>query len=150
MQLIWWFGVWFIGRRSVWHFYRKLGLLQTVPQLRRLVADIPPRQPRFEHRSVICGGQKWHVAGFLRVLRFLLLIFIPLAASHSSSIIRSWYNTSISGRRTKCTQSHSNPSNYKKLWFLLLIILLSLLLLANDKIDLLRDTKSTSKICQDI
>jgi hypothetical protein len=39
----------------------------------------------------ICGGQSGTGAGFLRVLRFLLLILIPPTAPHSSSsIIRGW------------------------------------------------------------
>jgi hypothetical protein len=45
--------------------------------------------------------------GFLQVLQFPLPILIPPIAPHSSSsIIRGWYNTSNSGRRTKCTRSH--------------------------------------------
>jgi hypothetical protein len=64
---------------------------------------------------VICGGQSGPGAGFLRKLRFPLPILIPPTVSHSSSIIRGWYNRQISGRRTKWTQSHPTPRNYKKL-----------------------------------
>jgi hypothetical protein len=49
----------------------------------------------------ICGGQNGTGAGFVRVLRFPLPIFIPpipIAPQPSLSII--W------GRSTKCTQSH--------------------------------------------
>jgi hypothetical protein len=55
-----------------------------------------------------CGicGQCGTGAGFLRVLRFPLPILIPPTAPHSSSIVRGWYNRSVSGRRTKWTQSH--------------------------------------------
>jgi hypothetical protein len=51
-----------------------------------------------------------------RVLRFLLPIFIPPTAPHSSSIVRDWYNRPVSGRRIKWThcQSHSTPRNLKK------------------------------------
>jgi hypothetical protein len=60
----------------------------------------------------ICGGLRDTGAGFLRVLRFPLIILIPPTAPHSSlSIIRCWYNRPISGRRTKWTQSHSTPRN---------------------------------------
>jgi hypothetical protein len=44
----------------------------------------------------ICGGQSGTGAGFLRVLRFPLPIFIPLISPQSpSSIIWRWYNTPI-------------------------------------------------------
>jgi hypothetical protein len=49
----------------------------------------------------ICGGQSGAGAGFLRILRFPLPIFIPPTAPHSSSIIRCWYTRPISGRHTK-------------------------------------------------
>jgi hypothetical protein len=51
----------------------------------------------------ICGGHSGSGVGFLRVLRFPLPILIPPTARHSSSIIRSWYTRSISGRHTKWT-----------------------------------------------
>jgi hypothetical protein len=44
----------------------------------------------------ICGGQSGAGAGFLRVLRFSLPIFIPPIAPQSpSSIIRGWYNRPV-------------------------------------------------------
>jgi hypothetical protein len=44
----------------------------------------------------ICGGQSGAGAGFLRVLRFPLPIFIPPIAPQSpSSIIRGWYNRPV-------------------------------------------------------
>jgi hypothetical protein len=44
----------------------------------------------------ICGGQSGAGAGFLRVLRFPLQIFIPPIASQSpSSIIWDWYNRPV-------------------------------------------------------
>jgi hypothetical protein len=55
----------------------------------------------------ICGGQSGTGAGFL--LRFPLPILNPPSAPHSSSIIRGWYNRSISGRRTKWTRFHHTP-----------------------------------------
>jgi hypothetical protein len=86
---------------------------EVVPQLRRLVAGLPPRgaRVRSEVRSCwICGGQSGIEAGFLLVLRFPLPILIPPTAPHSpSSFIRGWYNKSNSGRRTKWTQSHPTP-----------------------------------------
>jgi hypothetical protein len=43
-----------------------------------------------------CGGQSDAEAGFLRVLRFPLPIFIsPIAPQSSSSIIRGWYNRRV-------------------------------------------------------
>jgi hypothetical protein len=57
----------------------------------------------------ICGGQNGTGAGFLRVLRFPLPIFIPPTAPHSSSIIRGRYSRPVSGRCTKWTQSHPTP-----------------------------------------
>jgi hypothetical protein len=43
--------------------------------------------------SRICGGQSGAVAGFLRVLRFPLPIFIPPISPQSPSpIIWGWYN----------------------------------------------------------
>jgi hypothetical protein len=64
----------------------------------------------------ICGGQSGTGAGFLQVLGFPLPILIPPTASHSSSIIRGWYNKPNIGRRTKWTQSHPTPRNLKKNW----------------------------------
>jgi hypothetical protein len=58
----------------------------------------------------ICGGQIGTGAGFLRVLRFPLPILIPPTAPHSS-LIRGWYNTPVTGRRTKLAQSHPTPRN---------------------------------------
>jgi hypothetical protein len=64
----------------------------------------------------ICDGQRDAGTGFLRVLRFPLPIFNPPTAPHSSSLIRSWYNRPISGRRTKWTASpHSKKLKKKKL-----------------------------------
>jgi hypothetical protein len=55
----------------------------------------------------ICGGQSGTVAGFLRVFRFPLPIFIPPITPQSpSSIIWAWYKRANSGRSTKWTQSH--------------------------------------------
>jgi hypothetical protein len=60
----------------------------------------------------ICDGQSGNGAGFLRVLRFPLPILITPTAPRSSSVIQGWYNRTIIGRRTKCTQSH--PQETKK------------------------------------
>jgi hypothetical protein len=61
-----------------------------------LVAGFPPQRPGFRARvwsGGICGGQSGAGAGFLRVLRFSLPIFIPpIAPQSSSSIIWGWYN----------------------------------------------------------
>jgi hypothetical protein len=43
----------------------------------------------------ICGGQSGAVAGFLRVLRFPLPIFIPPIAPQSQSSIWGWYNRPV-------------------------------------------------------
>jgi hypothetical protein len=58
----------------------------------------------------ICGDQSGTGAGFLRVLQFPLPILIPPNAPYSS-IIWGWYNTQISGRRTKWTQFDPTPQN---------------------------------------
>jgi hypothetical protein len=58
--------------------------------------------------SGICGGQSGAGAGFLRVLRFPLSIFIP-PNSPSSSIIRGWYNRPFSGRRGPSLDSTPPP-----------------------------------------
>jgi hypothetical protein len=56
----------------------------------------------------ICGEQSGTGAGFLRVLRFPLPLIIPPTAPHPSSfIIRDWYNSLNSVRRTKWTHSVS-------------------------------------------
>jgi hypothetical protein len=72
----------------------------------------------------ICGGKNGTGAGFLRVLRFPLLILIALTAPYSSSsIIRGWYNRPIIGRRTKWTQWFSqetanvSPNSINRLGF---------------------------------
>jgi hypothetical protein len=62
----------------------------------------------------IYGGKSGTGAGFLLVLRFPLPILIPPTAPHSSSIVWGWYNRPVSGRRTKWTQSHLTPRNYRK------------------------------------
>jgi hypothetical protein len=61
----------------------------------------------------ICSGQSGTGLGFLQVLLFPVPILISPTAPHSSSssIIRGWYNRSISGRRTKWTQSHPTARN---------------------------------------
>jgi hypothetical protein len=62
----------------------------------------------------ICGEQSGTEAGFLQILRFPMSILIPPTAPHASSIIWGWYNRSISGRRTKWTQSHPTPPHENK------------------------------------
>jgi hypothetical protein len=64
----------------------------------------------------ICGGPSGSGAGYLRVLRSPLLILIPSIAPQSpSSVIWGWYNRSVSGRRTKWTQSpHPKKLKNKK------------------------------------
>jgi hypothetical protein len=51
----------------------------------RLVIGFLTLQPEFDRRSggVICNGRSSSRAGFIRVLRCPLLIFIPLPAPHS-------------------------------------------------------------------
>jgi hypothetical protein len=61
----------------------------------------------------ICGGQSSNGAGFLRVHRFPLPILIPPNVPYSS-IIQGWYKRLNSGRRSKWTQSHPTPWNFKK------------------------------------
>jgi hypothetical protein len=56
----------------------------------------------------ICGGQSGIGVGIPQVLRVSPTILIPLTAQHSY-IDQGWYNRSVSGRRTKCTQSHPTP-----------------------------------------
>jgi hypothetical protein len=47
------------------------------------------------------------------VFRFPLPILIPSTTPYSSSTIQGWYNRPTSGRRTKWTQSHPIPRNWK-------------------------------------
>lgn len=61
----------------------------------------------------ICGGQGGTELCFLRVLRIPLPIFIEQTVPCSSSIMRGWYNEPTSGRRAKCTPSHSSPRKYR-------------------------------------
>jgi hypothetical protein len=76
---------------------------------------LPTAEARVRSRvwsSGICGGQSGPGAGFLRVLRFPLPIFIPPIAQQSPSpIIWGWYNrpelAAVQG-----TQSH--PTSNKK------------------------------------
>jgi hypothetical protein len=59
----------------------------------------------------ICGGQSGTEAGFLRVLRFPLPIFVSLTTLLSSSTIWHWYSIPVNGGRAKWTQSHHIPRN---------------------------------------
>jgi hypothetical protein len=64
----------------------------------------------------ICGGQSGAGAGFLRIIRFPLSIFIPSITPQSqSSIIWGWYNRPRNGRSTKWTQSHPIKNNKKRI-----------------------------------
>jgi hypothetical protein len=92
------------------HFRSNLGKQVVSRRLPTAAARV-----RVQVRSCgICDGQSGTGAGFLRVLRFPLPIFIPPAAPHSSSsIIQGWYSRPNSGRRTKWTQSHPTPRNKK-------------------------------------
>jgi hypothetical protein len=79
-----------------------------------VIRRLPTAAARVRGQIISCGifgGQSGTGAGFLRVLRFLLPILIPPTAPHSSSIIRSWYNRPVSGRRTKWTRSHPTQRN---------------------------------------
>jgi hypothetical protein len=100
------------------------GLDDKIPWLRslstgRVIAQVFSRllptvaaRVRAQVRSCgIRGGQSDIVAGFLQVLQYPLPILIPPTAPHSSSIIRGWYNRSVSGRHNKWTQSHPSPRN---------------------------------------
>jgi hypothetical protein len=61
----------------------------------------------------ICGGQR-HWGRFSPNISVSFPILIPPTVPHSpTSIIQGWYNRPISGRRTKWTQSHPTPRNYK-------------------------------------
>jgi hypothetical protein len=62
----------------------------------------------------ICGEQSGAGAGFLLALRFPLPILNPPTASHTSSIIRGWYNRLNSGLRAKGTHSHPTPRGEKE------------------------------------
>jgi hypothetical protein len=78
-----------------------------------VIRRLPTAAVRVRAQVKSCGifsVQNGTGACFLRVLLLPLLILIPPAAPHSSSsIIRGWYNRSISDRRTKLTQSHPTP-----------------------------------------
>jgi hypothetical protein len=76
----------------------------TCPVIAQAVSHILPTEAARVRSQVnsreIYGGQNSTGAGFLRVLRFPLTILIPPIAPYSS-IIWGWYNSSISGPRTK-------------------------------------------------
>jgi hypothetical protein len=77
---------------------------------------LPTAAARFRSPVRSCeifGGKSGIGASFLRVLRFPLPILIPPNLSFSC-ITRGWYNRSVSGRRTKWTQSHPHPKKLKK------------------------------------
>jgi hypothetical protein len=71
---------------------------------------------RYQVKSCgISGGHSGTGALFLRVLRFPLPVLVPPTTPHSvSSIIRGWYNMSISGRRTNWTVS-PHPKELKNI-----------------------------------
>jgi hypothetical protein len=78
--------------------------------IRRRLPTVAARVRAQVRSCEICGRQSGIGAGFIRVLRFPLLILILPAAPHSSlSITGGWYNRPISGRRTKWTESHPTP-----------------------------------------
>jgi hypothetical protein len=86
---------------GVWNSYVVTGVTG------RAVAQVVSCRLRAQVRSCgICGGTG---VGLLRIFRFSLPILFPPTASHSSSIIRGWYNRPVSSRRTKWTQSHPTP-----------------------------------------
>jgi hypothetical protein len=103
---------WFHKRR-IWHLAQAKGLTIAQAVSRRL--PIAAAQVRTQVWSCgICGRQSGTGAGFHRVLRFPLPIFIPpTAPQSSSSIIWGWYNRPYSGRSTKWTQSHPTKNNNK-------------------------------------
>jgi hypothetical protein len=75
-------------------------------------AGFPPRRPGFEPGSGHVEFVVDKVAGFLRVLRFPLPIFIPPISAQSPSPINwGWYNRSNGGRSTKWTQAHPTNNN---------------------------------------
>jgi hypothetical protein len=68
---------------------------------------LPTAAARIRAQLSLCeisGGQSGTGAGFILVLRFLLLIIIPPTAPHSFSFIRGWRNRPICGRRTEWTK----------------------------------------------
>jgi hypothetical protein len=63
---------------------------------------LPPTAAARVQALRICGGQSGAGAGFLRVLRFPLPIFIPpILPPSPSPTIRGWYNSPVSGRSTQ-------------------------------------------------
>jgi hypothetical protein len=75
----------------------------------------------------ICGEQSGTGGGFLRVLRFLLPIFIPSNAPYSS-IIRGWYN----GPACQVGSVSPRPNKLKKNYALVLRYLLCLVRVSSD------------------
>jgi hypothetical protein len=60
----------------------------------------------------ICGGESNVGAGFLRVLRFPLPIFIPpISLQSSSPIIRGWYNRPVVAAVPKVPQHKLNKKS---------------------------------------
>jgi hypothetical protein len=89
---------------------RYVSMLNKQLQRAQAVSRRLPTAPVWVRAQVrSCGGQSGTGACFHRVLRFPLSILILPNAPYSS-IIRGWYNRSISGRRTKWTVS-PHPKN---------------------------------------
>jgi hypothetical protein len=66
--------------------------------------------------QVVCDllWTKWYWGRFSSSTYVFLPILIPPTAPHSSSVIRGWYNSPVSGRHSKRTQSQPTPRNRKR------------------------------------
>jgi hypothetical protein len=78
---------------------------------RRITTAEPGFEPRLGHVGFVVDEAVLSEV-FSEYFRFPLSILIPPTAP-SSYIIRVWYTRSISGRRTKWTQSHPHSTKLK-------------------------------------
>jgi hypothetical protein len=92
--------------------------IESVSQLRWLVAGFPPRRFGFEPRSGHVGFVVDRVAlgqVFSKYFGFPCQFSFPTTDPHSSSsIIQDWYNRTISGRRTKMDSVSPHPKKLQK------------------------------------
>jgi hypothetical protein len=103
-----------IFRASVFSLYGIYVLVLVMPHLRRLVADLPSRRPKFDPRSSHVEFVVGKVAlgqVFSEYLEFPCQFSFHRLLNTHYLIIQDWYSKPNSGRRTKWPQFHSTLRN---------------------------------------